>query len=237
MKGLVLFILLNFISVPNCAQIADSIPSEPITHYIVPSVLFGYGIVAIHDKNVKSWDTTIKNKLKGSHQIGIDDYMVFAPALSVYALNFAGVKGKSTFVDYSFKASIANLINGAVVYTIKNSTHILRPDGSKSNSFPSGHTSTAFVGAELLHQEYGSKSIWYSIAGYSVASATGYMRMYNNRHWFSDVVAGAGLGILSTKITYWLYPKVKKLFKRNKKDIGLIVTPTISGIGLVYPLR
>ena len=32
------------------------------------------------------------------------------------------------------------------------------------------------------------------------------MRMYNNRHWASDVLAGAGVGILSASLTYWLAP-------------------------------
>jgi membrane-associated phospholipid phosphatase len=73
------------------------------------------------------------------------------------------------------------------------------------------------MGAELLYQEYKEKSFWYGISGYVVASGTGAFRMYNNRHWLTDVVAGAGIGILSTKVAYWLYPTVNKLFK-NKKE-------------------
>ena len=44
--------------------------------------------------------------------------------------------------------------------------------------------------------------------------------MYNNRHWLTDVAAGAGIGILSTKIAYWLYPFLNsKLFKFNVSPI------------------
>ena len=51
----------------------------------------------------------------------------------------------------------------------------MRPDGSTANSWPSGHTATSFVGATILHKEYGlTRSPWYSIAGYSLATAKDY---------------------------------------------------------------
>jgi hypothetical protein len=81
----------------------------------------------------------------------------------------------------------------------------MRPDGSTANSWPSGHTATSFVGATILHKEYGlTRSPWYSVAGYGVATATGVMRVLNNRHWISDVMSGAGIGILSAELGYAL---------------------------------
>ena len=102
--------------------------------------------------------------------------------------------------------------------------HRLRPDGSGYNSFPSGHTASAFAAAEFLRQEYRDISPWYGYAGYFVATATGTLRMYNNKHWFSDVVAGAGFGIASTKISYLVYPYIKRLFM-PKKQSGLTFFP------------
>jgi membrane-associated phospholipid phosphatase len=55
---------------------------------------------------------------------------------------------------------------------------------------------------------YKDVSIWYGISGYIIASGTGVLRIYNNRHWLTDVAAGAGM-ILCTKTAYWLYPKCK----------------------------
>ena len=49
-----------------------------------------------------------------------------------------------------------------------------------------------------------------------------YKQWYNNRHWFTDVVAGAGIGILSAKAGYWLYPTINKLLA-SKKKISLIL--------------
>jgi membrane-associated phospholipid phosphatase len=57
------------------------------------------------------------------------------------------------------------------------------------------------------------------VAGYAVAAGTGFFRMYNNRHWFTDILAGAGIGILSAKASYWLFPYIsKKLFKKKRND-------------------
>lgn len=97
-------------------------------------------------------------------------------------------------------AIMAGFVNG-IKYTAKE----MRPDGSTANSWPSGHTATSFVGATLLHKEYGlTRSPWFSVAGYGVATATGVMRVLNNRHWVSDVMSGAGIGIMSTELGYAL---------------------------------
>ena len=83
---------------------------------------------------------------------------------------------------------------------------------------PSGHTATAFAGAELLRLEYKEVSPWYGFAGYVVATATGTLRVLNNRHWVSDVVAGAGFGILSARLSYLIFNSIKKhTEKRNHK--------------------
>ena len=115
---------------------------------------------------------------------------------------------------------------GIAVNSLKHSLKVERPDASTMNSFPSGHTATAFMGAELLYQEYKDTSIWYGISGYLVAAGTGAFRMYNNKHWLTDVVAGAGIGIVSTKAAYWLYPSINKLFtsknnNTNKKTASI----------------
>jgi membrane-associated phospholipid phosphatase len=123
---------------------------------------------------------------------------------------------------------------------LKSSTHILRPDGSTYNSFPSGHTSTAFMGAQFMWEEYKDVSPWYGIAGYAVATTTGVLRLYNNRHWVSDVVTGAGIGMLSTKAAYWLYPKLQRAFIPKSAMMNAVILPTYNaewktaGISLLF---
>lgn len=98
---------------------------------------------------------------------------------------------------------MAVLVNG-----IKYSTNIERPDGSKKNSFPSRHTALAFANATFLDKEYGLLNTGYSIAGYETATMTGVGRGLNNKHWASDVFAGAGIGILSTQLAYFFIDKI-----------------------------
>ena len=68
-----------------------------------------------------------------------------------------------------------------------------------------------------MNQEFGWRSPWYSVAGYSMATATALLRIMNNRHWAGDVIAGAGIGILSTKFSYWLYSKWEN--RKNSREI------------------
>jgi membrane-associated phospholipid phosphatase len=73
------------------------------------------------------------------------------------------------------------------------------------------------MGAEFLAQEYTGRSHIYGIVGYSFAVTTGVLRMYNHDHWFSDVVAGAGFGILSTKAAYLIYPYIRNALTHSDK--------------------
>jgi membrane-associated phospholipid phosphatase len=101
----------------------------------------------------------------------------------------------------------AELMMAVSVWGLKQITQIQRPNQEDNHSFPSGHTAQAFLGAYIVQKELGHKSIWYSIAGYTVATSVGMMAMYNNRHWMSDVWVGAGIGLLSAKVAYWTQKK------------------------------
>ncbi len=193
---------------------------------IIPTVLISYGIIGIESDALKSINAEIKEEVNENidEKLTIDDFAQYAPFMSVYAFNAMGIQGKNNFKDRTIILGTAYLIMGSTVYGLKKITRIERPDGSSNNSFPSGHTATAFMGAEFLWQEYKDVSIWYGITGYAVAVGTGTFRIYNDRHWLTDVVTGAGIGILSTKIAYWLHPLVKeKLFKNNEQTSGIIM--------------
>ncbi len=136
---------------------------------------------------------------------GIDDYTQFFGPAMVVGLKLGGYEGRSDWPRLLASAGMSYAIMAGLVNGIKYSAKEMRPDGSTANSWPSGHTATAFVGASLLHKEYGlTRSPWWSVAGYGVATATGVMRVLNNRHWISDVMSGAGIGIMSTELGYAL---------------------------------
>ena len=79
----------------------------------------------------------------------------------------------------------------AVVYVLKVTVDRTRPDGGQY-SFPSGHAASAFVGAAFLQRRYGWRL---GIPAYALASFVGYSRVEAKRHYTSDVVAGAAIGI------------------------------------------
>jgi len=198
---------------------------------IIPSVLIGYGIIGIDNDVLKRINYDIQEELNGQrdNNLKIDDVSQFAPSLTVYGLNALGIQGKNDFKDRTIILGTASLIMGSTVNGVKKLTAIERPDGSNKLSFPSGSTAIAFMGAEFLYQEYKDVSIWYGISGYLVATGTGFLRIHNNKHWFTDVVTGAGIGILSTKIAYWIHPHVKKTLFKDKKEISGIVMPFHNG--------
>lgn len=199
---------------------------------IIPSILIGYGVFGMGNDQLEDINNQIKNEVNEhiDEKITIDDFSQYAPAASVYVLNAFGVKGKNNLRDRSVIFATSYLIMSTSILSLKSLTHVTRPDGSSNNSFPSGHTATAFAGAEFLYQEYKDQSIWYGIAGYAVATGTGLFRIYNDRHWLTDVAAGAGIGILSTKIAYWVNPYLtRKLFKSSEPNSTSMIAPFYNG--------
>ena len=236
-KKMTLFFLI-FRALNVSAQTAklDSVkPTENIKFrynaLIIPSVLIGYGIVGLESHSLQFVNTDTRNEI-AEHADGkfrVDDFLQYAAVASVYGLNGFGVEGKNNFNDRTVILATAYLITAGTVVIIKKTGNVERPDGSSKNSFPSGHTATAFMGAELLYQEYKDVSMWYGVSGYLVAIGTGGLRLYNNRHWLTDVAAGAGIGMLSTKIAYWVHPVLKKIIFKGKDKTSGVMLPFYDG--------
>lgn len=234
-------------------QVTDSIvyapknpPGKAVSVFLAPTLLIGTGIVTLEDRlwydRYDAYECIQRNY--PDFQSNVENYLLFLPALSVYGLNLAGVKGKNNLVDRSVALVVSITLAGIGSNFLKSATNVVRPDGSDDRSFPSSHTALAFVSATFLHEEYKHRSPWYSIAGYSIATATGILRMMNNEHWLSDVLVGAGLGILITKVVYWVDPLLRNRMNRssgkpsnNHLSFLPYVSPRHYGIFLQYKIR
>jgi len=168
--------------------------------FIAPTLLIATGTVLHFSTDAKeNFQDWVQQNF--AYSGSVDDYLQYAPGLAVYALNAFGVKGKNNFGNRTAIVVKSLLLNDLIVSNLKKWTDSDRPNG-EPRSFPSGHTSVAFALAQFMHLEYGDRSIWYSIGAYSCATTVGLMRVAKNAHWISDVVAGAGFGMLSTELVY-----------------------------------
>jgi hypothetical protein len=155
--------------------------NAPYSKFIIPTALISYGILTRKYDWLQELDRSTHHEVNEhiTKRIHLDDYTQFAPAIAVYGLDFIEIKAKHNFRDRTFVMATSHLLMFAGVQTMKNTTKIERPDGSNYHSFPSGHTATAFVGAHILFREYKNTSPWIGITSYTLASATGIMRVYN----------------------------------------------------------
>ena len=167
--------------------------------YIAPTLLIAGG-TALHFSDAKyRFNDWVDENF--SYEGNIDDYLRYAPLAAVYSLNAMGIKGKNNFGNLTAISIKSFILNDLIVYTLKRVVDEPRPGGDP-HSFPSGHTSVAFAFAQIMHHEFGEQSIWYSVGAYSAATTVGIMRITKGAHWASDVLVGAGIGMLSTELVY-----------------------------------
>lgn len=177
---------------------------------LIAAVISGSRCTCVRAQTASSlWD--LDNAIIGIRSVATptfrwhyDDYLQYAPAVVMVGMKACGYESRSEWGRMLVSDANSTAIMALTVNALKYSLGRLRPDGSTYNSFPSGHTATAFMTASMLHMEYGWRSPWFSIGGYTVAAVTGVSRILNNRHWLTDVVAGAAIGIGATHLGYFL---------------------------------
>jgi membrane-associated phospholipid phosphatase len=131
------------------------------------------------------------------------------PALVAGTLGGLAVKSRG-LTRVSWRALEATALAGASVELVKTAVGRRRPDISpedaftfrgftlKDNSFPSGHTAIAFALATSLSRE--TRDRWSDAGFYALATLTAFSRVNDDRHWLSDTVFGAALGIVSARL-------------------------------------
>jgi membrane-associated phospholipid phosphatase len=237
MKFLPILLLLFF---NGNAQQNDTVSSIKIHNklsykqFIAPAALITSGFLLKNTVLNLNLQKDIRNTTGTNFKSNVDGFLLFAPIAQIYGGNYLGFKSKTDFKHQTLNITISNLITYGIVFSMKRTFKEERPDLSDNESFPSGHTALAFTNASLLYYEYKDSNIWYASSGFLFASATGFLRIANNKHYTSDVLSGAGIGLgVGLAISYW-NPFQSITFGKNKTHA--VLYPQIGnqyGIGLL----
>ncbi|NIJ56011.1 phosphatase PAP2 family protein [Dyadobacter arcticus] len=183
---------------------------------VIPPVSLALAGLITQGKISRHLQNQVISKYPSFHS-GIDKYLSYSPGVVSLGLASAGVKGKHSLGDQIILAILSNITAQGVTQGLKRIIAYPRPNGEDYHSFPSGHATIAFTNATILHEEYGQRSVFYSIGGYGTATAVGTLRVLNNKHWVADVLMGAAVGIGATKVLYNSYPWLQKTVRKMKK--------------------
>ena len=202
--------------------------------FIIPTVLISGGLLMKNTQMNSNLQNDFRKVLGTDFHNKIDDFLQYEAVLQIYGGRYLGLKPKNNALRQTINIVVSNAIMGGIVKSMKHTFKEVRPDASDEYSFPSGHTATAFTNASILFYEYKDANIWYASSGYLFATATGFLRIANNRHFTSDVLAGAGIGTaVGLVVSYWS-PFKSLTFGKNKTHA--LIYPQIGanyGIGLL----
>ncbi len=204
---------------------------------IIPVALITTGFLLSTSNFEKSLQKDIRNTVGNDFQFSMDDYTRYAPVIQLYAADILGAKSKNHWFDQTKNLILSSIISNGTSTLLKKEIYKERPgtygDGSThANSFPSGHTTTAFTTATVLYEEFIDTNPLLAYSGYAFAIATGSLRLMNNAHYLSDVLVGAGIGILATRLVYHFDNLIS--WNPFKKTDGIAFVPQFNNNGLGF---
>ncbi len=175
----------------------------------------------------------IQTKMVAAGQVTpLDDYIQYGPAAMYVGLNIFEYQNEEKAFDQAGVFLLGTGIYVAATHGLKAAITEARPDGTEK-TFSSGHTATAFFGATVLAHEYRDTHPEFVIAGYTLATATGALRIANNKHWVTDVLMSSAIGIASAELAYILYPKVRHQWQKlNRFTLTPQVAPAYYGASM-----
>src|ERR1700730_6398446 len=101
--------------------------------FILPAAMIAYGAVAVHNGTLQHLNGEVKEGIWVNYPhrpFHVDNYLMFMPTFSVYALNAAGIHGRNNFKDRTMILLIGNIFANGTVFSAKYWSHELRPGGS-----------------------------------------------------------------------------------------------------------
>ena len=191
----------------------------------LPLGLIVGGSLLSDSKLEKDFQSFVRKQTGDDFLYRADDYTRFVPIAELYLADIAGIKAKNHWFDQSKNLFIAGYATDWITFKLKDWIFKRRPTGRQDNSFPSGHTSFAFMGSSVLYHEFKDTSTALAYSGYFFAATTGGFRVANNEHFISDVLVGAGIAMLITELVYYFDPIIP--WNPFKKTKGVTLFPTM----------
>jgi membrane-associated phospholipid phosphatase len=188
------------------------------------------GVISIWDEDIKE-HFSLQDGSSSIAKAGSTLGSLYVVAPVVGGLLLAGNRSQNNrFNSFTYSLAQGLVIDQGITQGLKYAIGRTRPDNSNDQSFPSGHASSSFMIATVLQRYYGWKA---GILGYGVASFISIARVRENKHWASDVTAGATLGyivgssvcrrtgISIRKAKFSIAPRIDVANRR----VGVLITP------------
>jgi hypothetical protein len=200
---------------------------------VLGGIAAGIGTVAVFDEDIqraiqRNRGNTVKDIFDGVEPLGNEYAIGVVGTFYLAGEIFKNPRAKTTALDAISASAIASgIVTNSLKYVIGRSRPIDREGAysfqpfSGKDSFSSGHTSEAFALASVISEHYNYP--WVQVTSYGLASMVGYARLMDNRHWTSDVLAGAAIGTFVGKTVVH--------FNQKHRNVSLqpIVGPNIHG--------
>ena len=170
-----LFLVLTVVVTKSQTDSLSSLSPRPLVAPLAGTALVASGAAFTFVPALKQLEVDLRLRIQADGHTGVpvEDYVQYLPAVTAPALNVGGLESRHTLGQLTLLEGGSYLLGAAILYGAKYGFGVLRPDGSAYNSFPSGHTFTSFVGAEVVRLEYGEDYPWVAVTAYVVATAVG----------------------------------------------------------------
>ena len=218
-RGLFIVVSTMLIILPSISgQSHDTLVHKKpqLSTFILPSTLIVSGLILNKDE-VKN---DVRNWVRDRYAIpntGIDDMLQHSPMVMMYLGDLVGQRPVDEVMRQTRHLLVSQAMTLGTMLILKEGLDVQRPNGGRV-SFPSGHTAYSFAGATVFYHAFKKESKWLAYLAYVPATITGAYRILKDKHWVSDVVFGAGLGILSSQLSYHFNIWNSATVKGKKKD-------------------
>ena len=205
MRESLLLVLLCFLCIyePLSCQTTFFQDSTISKKYIpLSATLLAGGLIVNRDGTKRGIQDWIRERVEVS-SFTVDDYIQHLPIATVLVSDALLGRDKEVRIRHIRHLLVSESVALGSMFLIKRITNISRPNGG-GLSFPSGHTTYAFASAGVLYHSLKKDHPFWAYSGYAMASFVGASRVLRDKHWVSDVLFGAGLGILSSHLSYHL---------------------------------